>query len=40
MIEEGFTCPKCGMVSYNPTDIVEGYCGKCKEWTGLLGPIE
>ena len=34
MIEEGFTCPECGITSYNPNDIVEGWCGKCKSWTG------
>lgn len=34
MIEEGFTCPECGAVSYSPNDIVEGYCGVCKAWTG------
>src|SRR5579862_2029356 len=22
-------CPKCGRVSYNPTDILERYCGAC-----------
>lgn len=29
-----FTCPKCGMTSYHPTDIKEGYCGNCHDWTG------
>ncbi len=33
MIEAGFTCPRCGMTSHNPTDIVEQYCGSCKAWT-------
>ena len=27
------TCPKCGMTSYNPNDIREGYCGNCHDWT-------
>jgi hypothetical protein len=34
MIEEGFKCPVCGMVSHNPNDIVEQYCGNCHDWTG------
>lgn len=33
-MEQGFTCPQCGMVSHNATDIVEGYCGNCHAWTG------
>jgi ribosomal protein L37E len=28
------TCPRCGMTSYNPNDIREGYCGNCHDWTG------
>ena len=28
-----FTCPRCGMTSYNPNDIREGYCGNCHDWT-------
>ena len=31
--EETFTCPRCGMVSHNPTDKAEGYCGNCCDWT-------
>ena len=27
------TCPRCGRTSYNPTDIREGYCGNCHDWT-------
>jgi hypothetical protein len=27
------TCPICRMTSYNPTDISEGYCGNCHDWT-------
>jgi len=27
------TCPICRMTSYNPTDIAEGYCGNCHDWT-------
>lgn len=29
-----FTCPRCGMTSYNPHDIRWSYCGNCKEHTG------
>ena len=29
-----FVCPRCGAVSANPTDIREGYCGRCHDWTG------
>lgn len=32
---ESFTCPRCGMTSYNPTDVAERYCGHCHDWTGL-----
>lgn len=27
------TCPRCGMTSHHPTDIREGYCGQCHDWT-------
>jgi hypothetical protein len=29
-----FTCPVCGLVSYNPTDRAKGYCGACHAYTG------
>lgn len=32
--EPSFTCPKCGMTSYNANDIAHGYCGNCHEFTG------
>jgi ribosomal protein L37E len=32
---ESITCPKCGMTSYNPNDVLNGYCGNCHEYTGL-----
>lgn len=32
-VTPSFTCPRCGMTSYNPTDISEGYCGNCHDWT-------
>jgi len=31
--QESITCPVCGRTSYNPTDIREGYCGACNDWT-------
>jgi hypothetical protein len=31
--EVSITCPICGMTSYNPNDIREGYCGNCHDWT-------
>lgn len=30
---ESFTCPVCGMTSYNPNDVQHSYCGNCHEWT-------
>lgn len=27
------TCPACGMITHSPTDVAEGYCGHCNEWT-------
>lgn len=27
------TCPRCGMTSWHPRDVAEGYCGKCHDWT-------
>jgi hypothetical protein len=32
--QPSFTCPVCGMTSYHPEDIRQGYCGKCHGWTG------
>jgi ribosomal protein L37E len=29
-----FTCPVCGMTSYNANDIKFGYCGNCHDYTG------
>lgn len=33
-----FMCPVCWMVSWNPHDLEHGYCGKCKDFTGVQGP--
>lgn len=27
------TCPVCVQTSYNPTDVTQGYCGSCHDWT-------
>lgn len=27
------TCPRCGRTSRHPTDVAEGYCGACHDWT-------
>jgi hypothetical protein len=32
-VTPSITCPVCGMTSYNPNDIREGYCGNCADWT-------
>jgi hypothetical protein len=29
---DSITCPICGMTSYHPTDVAEGYCGRCHDW--------
>jgi hypothetical protein len=36
IVVEGITCPRCGLTSYHPKDISEGYCGNCHDWTGRL----
>jgi ribosomal protein S27AE len=28
----GYTCPRCGAVSYNPHDIDQRYCGACHRF--------
>ena len=40
MTAPAFTCPCCAAVSHHPTDLEQGYCGRCHWWTGdpLLGP--
>jgi hypothetical protein len=30
-----FVCPTCGVTSYNPHDIDDGYCGRCHDWTAV-----
>lgn len=31
--QPSITCPICGMASYNPNDIEQGYCGNCHDYT-------
>jgi hypothetical protein len=26
-------CPRCNRTSHHPTDVREGYCGFCHDWT-------
>ncbi len=33
-----FQCPRCGIVSWNPRDLQEGYCGRCHDWTAPRSP--
>jgi ribosomal protein S27AE len=32
-MDDGFTCPRCGMTSHNPNDKRQGYCPNCHDWT-------
>lgn len=31
---KSFTCPQCGRSSRHPSDLQEGYCGNCHQFTG------
>lgn len=33
MSRPSFTCPRCGRTSYNPGDVLYGYCGACHDYT-------
>lgn len=35
-VQESITCPECGMTSYNPNDVREGYCGNCHDFTSRV----
>lgn len=35
-----FTCPECGTVERDPADVANGYCNRCKDWTGVAVPPE
>lgn len=32
-MSDSITCPRCGMTSHHPRDVLEGYCGNCHDWT-------
>lgn len=38
---ESIVCPYCGLRSYHPQDVREGFCGFCNWWTSdpVLGPL-
>lgn len=38
--QPSFTCPECGLVSYHPKDLEEGYCARCRKWTGVAKVAE
>jgi ribosomal protein L37E len=29
LMSDSITCPQCGMTSYNPNDVLSGWCAKC-----------
>lgn len=31
---KSFVCPRCLLKTFNPTDVKEGYCANCHDWTG------
>ncbi len=33
MSTPSFTCPRCGMQSFNRNDVIYGYCGRCHDFT-------
>ena len=39
MTTESITCPRCGMTSYNPNDVREGYCGNCHGYVTKTGKV-
>jgi len=34
---ESITCPRCGMTSYNPNDVLNKYCGACCRFHENVG---
>jgi hypothetical protein len=34
-VTAGFRCRVCGAVTHNPVDAVQGYCGRCRSFTGV-----
>jgi len=37
---DSFTCPDCGLTSYNPNDVANGYCGHCHKYLKPGGSVE
>lgn len=35
-----FTCPRCGAVSHNQTDVAERYCGQCQAFVDDMTAAE
>jgi hypothetical protein len=35
----GARCTRCGRVTHNPDDLLNGYCGNCHLFTTLSGPF-
>lgn len=33
MTPQSITCPRCGLTSWHPVDVREGFCGNCHGWT-------
>jgi ribosomal protein L37E len=36
--DPSITCPRCGKVSYNPTDVEQRYCGACHAFHQDMKP--
>jgi hypothetical protein len=36
--QPSITCPVCLATSYSPTDIADGYCSRCHDWTSPVAP--
>lgn len=34
--QPSITCRVCGMRSFHPDDIREGFCGRCHQWTAVM----
>jgi len=38
LLTPSITCPRCGLTSYHPDDVRQGYCGNCHDWTTRSSP--
>ena len=38
VVSPSITCPRCQMTSYNPNDVLNGYCGNCHDFTSSPVP--